>query len=268
MGRSNQSGKKKQVIAHLYNLCSSRGSWIFTNDEVKRAAVEYGFGNPFDATKIDTKSGLPDEVINAGYCIAHVGKGRHRFIPELDKWYHEFEPIEKDEIYDWRYRKSLLNDIEAGEASVVSFVFNQHILHDFLYEDVVASPKIYVPGRVRTDLKYWVGNTLIEAEDQQMEVDLTLEYQGTVTVLEAKSRLIEDFAVYQIFHPMLYYLDKSRALGIEIQHINACYILKYNSNVGGQKSTRVRLYLYEFSAPDRLDSIKLVRKAEYRLIRR
>lgn len=265
---SKQLGKKKQVIEHLYNLCSSGGSWEFTNNEVKRAAAKFGFGNPFDATKIDTKSALPDKVINAGYCIAHLGKGCHRFIRELDKWYHEFESIQDDEIYHWRYRKSLLNDIEAGEASVVSFVFNQHILHDFLYEDVVASPKIYVPGRVRENLEYWVGNTYIKAENQQMEVDLTLEYQGTVTVLEAKNRIIKDFTVYQIFHPVLYYHKKAQHLGIQIQHINACYILRYNIRAKGQRSTRVRLYLYEFSDRDRLDSIQLVRKAEYHLIRR
>ncbi len=263
-----QSAKKKQVIEDLYKFCLARNNWVFTNDEVKQIATKHGFGNPFDVTKVDTKSVLPEVVLKDGYCIAHLGKGRHCFIPELDKWYHEFESIQEEEVCNWRYRKSLLNDIEAGEASVVSFVFNQHILHDFLYEDVVASPKIYVPGRVRENLEYRVGNTRIIAESQQMEVDLTLEYQGTVTVLEAKNRLIKDFAVYQIFHPILYYHKKAKHLKIQIQHFNACYILRYNSRARDQRSTCVRLYLYEFSDPDRLDSIQLVRKAEYRLIRR
>ncbi len=262
--------KKQEVLSILFEMCKSRGSWTFTNEEVKRVAHKVGFGNPFDATKVDTQSVLPVNVRNAGYCVAHLGKGTHCFIPELKHWYHTFETISEDEeVITWRYRPSLLNALDTGEPSVISFVYNQHILHDFLYEDVVASPKIYVPGRKRADLEYHVGSTFLKAVDVQMEVDLTLEYQGIVTVLEAKSRLMQDFAVYQIFHPLLYYHLKNNELGLNIHHINACYILKYERRERKRPpQTCVRLYLYEFSAPDRLDSIRLVRKAEYRLIRR
>ncbi len=139
----------------------------------------------------------------------------------------------------------------------------------FLYEDVVASPKIYVPGRKKADLKYYVGNIPISTQSLQMEVDLTLEYQGTVTVLEAKARLMSDFAVYQIFHPLMYYHLQDQKLKLGIRTVNACYILKDERKDSNQeRQTFVRLYLYEFDAPDRLDSIRLARKAEYRLRRR
>jgi hypothetical protein len=270
VSRSDKVSRKKQVLQALFEICQQRNDWYFDNDEVKRVCAKYRFGNPFDVTKVDTASDLPDSIREQGFCVVHLGQGRHAFIKELQKWYHVFEDIEEHEVIQWRYRKSLLNDLDTGEAAVLSFVYNQHILHDFLYEDVVASPKIYVPGRTRVDLEYKVGNTLIQAHKQQMETDLTLEYQGTVTVLEAKSSFMKDFVVYQLFHPVKFYLQQASKNNIPMTSINACYVLKQSRRARGQTypETRVRLYLYCFDEPDSIDSLRLVRKAEYHLHRR
>lgn len=109
----------------------------FTNQDVKKAASKVGFSNPFDVTKVDTREMLPPAIVEEGYCVAHTGRGRHIFIRELNHWYHDFELIEPDEVVEWRYRKSLLNDLHGGEAGTLSLVLNQRILHDFIYEDVV-----------------------------------------------------------------------------------------------------------------------------------
>lgn len=270
MSSKAEESKKKQVLQALFEECQRRGEWQFGNELVKQVCEYLDFGNPFDVTKVDSIDELPEAVRQQGFCVVHVGRGKHAFVQELQKWYHVFEDIEEEEVVQWRYRKSLLNDLDTGEATALSFVYNQHILHDFLYEDVVASPKIYVPGRTRDDLEYTVGSTLIKAPNQQMEIDLTLEYQGTVTVLEAKSRFLKDFAVYQLFHPVKFYLQRAKETGIPIQDINACYVLRQSRRVRGQAypETKVRLYLYRFGDPDRIDSLQLVRKAEYHLHRR
>ncbi len=261
---------KHQVILKLFEECRRKGTLQFNNDDVKRVSGEK-FKNQFDATKFDTRDSLPEELVRKGYCVVHLGRGNHCFLKAVNLWYHNFEDIkDPEDIVPWRYRKSLLNDIERGEASTLSFALNQRILHDFIYEDVAASPKVYLPGRTKASLSYRVGKTRITAEGQQIEIDLTLEYQGMVTVVEAKSKFIPNFAVYQIFHPIKYYLNKANQAKIKIDHINACYVLKQASS-GRKKSdseTRVRMYLYEFKNPDRLDSIRLVRKAEYRLSQR
>ncbi len=267
---STTSAKKHQVLERLFEECLRRGDWTFDNDDVKRVSQSVGFGNPFDATKADTIADLPARVRDAGYCVAHLGGGRHCFIPELRYWYHAFEAIGEDDVITWRYRKSLLNDLDTGESSVLSFVYNQHILHDFLYEDVVASPKLYIPTRSRCTLQYQVGNTSLNAENLQMEVDLVMEYQGVVTVLEAKSSFRQDFAVYQLLHPVKFYLSQSQKYGIPIKGINACYVLRSKLREKGERLPRtiVRLYLYEFPDPARMDSLRLMRKAEYQLVRR
>lgn len=101
-------------------------------------------------------------------------------------------------------------------------------------------------------------------------MDLAMEYQGVVTVLEAKNSFRRDFAIYQLFHPFKFYLSQSAKYGIPITEVNACYVLKQTGRGRGQAmpKTIVRLYLYRFDDPDRLDSLSLVRKAEYRLQRR
>ena len=258
--RKRETSAKKEVLKRLFEEFRQKG--VFTNDDVKRVAQKAGFKNPFDVTKIDSKYILPEEMRNAHYCIAHIGKGKHQFIQELQHWFHDFEPIKKGEQITWRYRKSLLNDLHRGEASVISLVLNQRILHDFVYEDVAASPKIYIPGRTRAKLRYKVGKTSLETQDLQMEMDLVLEYQGMVTVFEAKDKLLKDFAVYQLFHPAKFYYEKLKQAKRSAK-VNACYILK--SGGGKRSPLRVRFYLYEFKKFDRLDSIRLVRKAEYHL---
>jgi len=268
--QNQQLSKKQQVLERLFLQCEQEGSYEFSNSDVKRVADAVEFGNPFDATKVDSREILPQSIRQKGYCIAHLGEGKHRFIPELQNWYHDFETILLEEVIEWRYRKSLLNDIDRGEASALSFAFNQHILHDFIYEDVVASPKIYVPGRSRTTIEYTVGSTRVEAKNQQLEMDMVLEYQRTVTVIEAKNKAFSsftNFAVYQLFYPIKYYLNRAKNKKISIPHINACYVLRQASSKASGE-TKVRLYLYEFADPDRLDSIRLVRKAEYHLKQR
>lgn len=268
--QNQQLSKKQQVLERLFLQCEQEGSYEFSNSDVKRVADAVEFRNPFDATKVDSREILPQSIFQKGYCIAHLGEGKHRFIPELQNWYHDFETILPEEVIEWRYRKSLLNDIDRGEASALSLAFNQHILHDFIYEDVVASPKIYVPGRSRTTIEYTVGSTHVKAENQQLEMDMVLEYQGTVTVIEAKNKAFSsftNFAVYQLFYPIKYYLNRAKDRNISISHINACYVLRQASS-RASGVIKVRLYLYEFADPDRLDSIRLVRKAEYRLKQR
>ena len=197
--QNQQLSKKQQVLERLFLQCEQKGSYKFSNSDVKQVANAVDFKNPFDATKVDSREILPQSIRQKGYCIAHIGRGRYRFIPELQNWYHDFETILPQEVIEWRYRKSLLNDIDRGEASALSFAFNQHILHDFIYEDVVASPKIYVPGRSRTTIEYTVGSTYVKAEDQQLEMDMVLEYQGTVTVIEAKNKTFSSFTNFAVY---------------------------------------------------------------------
>ncbi len=257
-------GKKQRVISRLFEICRQRGDLTFDNALVKSVCREVGFGNAFDATKVDSLTILPDDVRQAGYFIVHLGQGRHRFVRGIGIGYHSFEPIDETERILWKYRRSLLNELDTSESNILSVASNQRVLHDFLYDDIVASPKAYNARRTKQRFGYWIGSERIEAVNLQMEIDFTFEYQGVVTVMEGKNGFPPNFAVYQLFHPFRYYVEIDQEYGLGIRGITGCYILR--RRVG--KISVLRLYNYTFEDPEQMASIRLLKKAEYHLVHR
>ena len=115
--------KKKKVIEALFQECQKKKNMVFHNDLVKSICQKIGFGNPFDATKLDDKSKIPDLLKREDYTIIHLGKGFHQFLKGIDKAFHTFEPI-REEI-DWEYQKSVLNEYNTSESNILS-VANKH----------------------------------------------------------------------------------------------------------------------------------------------
>ncbi len=96
----------------------------------------------------------------------------------------------------------------------------------------------------------------------QMEIDMTTEYQGMVTVFEAKNNFPENFATYQLYHPYLYYFYLKQNKNLPITSINCCYILRKQV----KEMSIVRMYLYTFESPLDMSSIRLLKAKEYDLI--
>ena len=252
--------KKEKLIIALFNRCRERGKFTFDNDLVKEMSRPIDFKNQFDATKIDHSELLPDEIRDTGYCIAHLGKGRHKFIKELGAWNHQFEPITENEREQCKYKPSLLNHTDESESNIVSVAYNQKIIQHFLYGDIVKTPMIYMSRRTKITASYNVGMEEINVEKLQVELDATFELNGEITVLEAKNELSRkshvDFAVYQIFHPFLYYHNKNIP---NVKKIECCYLLQ------NKKEKTIRLYLYSFPDINDMKSIQLVKKSIYNL---
>lgn len=57
-------GTKQDVITEIYQICKEKHDFIFDNDLVKQISRKYGFANPFDATKFDNTSKLPQLLID------------------------------------------------------------------------------------------------------------------------------------------------------------------------------------------------------------
>ena len=250
-------GKKKQVLLALFQSCKDSGDYGFDNERVKEVCQQVGFGNPFDVTKLDNTNSLPDEIKDAGYCVVHLGKGQHCFMQVLDVWFHTFESIEQSEICEWDYKPSLLNHTDTSESNIISLVYNQLIIQDFLYGDKTEKPKIYMPRRTKITTTYQARDDCIEATKLQMEMDATFEHRGVITVLEGKNGFPDNFAVYQLFHP---FLDYKKVPGV--QQVQCCYLLKEKND---EHDYVVRLYLYTFSNDDNIGSIELIKKGQYDL---
>lgn len=250
--------KKKQVIEALYAECKARGRMAFDNDLVKEICADIGFSNPFDATKIDSSAGLPDALIKDDVLVVHLGGGNHQFVYGISTGYHQFEPIPDSHKSQWPYRRSILNNINTSESNILSVGYNQRIINDFLYEDIAASPKVYGSNRTHIPLDYRIGDDEISVSRVQVEIDMTMEHQGAITVFEAKNGAPADFNVFQLFNPYRYYLQVTE--NSQDVSIDCCYLLR--------SGNRLRLYLYRFEDPQLPASIRLARSAEYALVER
>ena len=251
--------KKQRVLGALFKHCRERGNFVFDNELVKHYCQIVDFKNPFDATKVDRFEILPEVMHEEdGYFIIHLGLGRHQFVPQIALGYHEPEVIDDSESQTWLYKPSLLNDQDTSESNIISVCYNQLILHHFLYHDIVAKPLLYLPQRTQITGNYTIDLQTVTVQKLQMEMDAVLELDGAVTIIEGKNGFPTNFAVYQLFHPYLYFDGLRRGGKLPIRSIHCCYLQRQKRK--GQ--TRLRLHLYRFSKRE-LASIELLRKAEY-----
>jgi hypothetical protein len=96
----------------------------------------------------------------------------------------------------------------------------------------------------------------------QIEIDLTIEKDGYVTVFEGKNikeSEIEDFNVYQLYNPFRYYHDLKMANKLDIKEINCCYLVQDKSQV----NTKINIYLYTFTNYQDISSIELLKSTSY-----
>ena len=264
MPPSKPPSKKQKVLSDIFTYCEKRGDYTFDNTLVKKISAKHQFKNPFDATKTDNFSLLPNNMQKKGYCVVHLGEGQHRFVQAAKHFFHPFEKIEEKEEIQWPYRKSALNETDSSESNILFVGFNQKIMHDFLYKDIVANPKIYGSRRTKLSFSYMLGNEKIIANKLQMEMDLITEYQGIVTVFEGKNKFSDNFAVPQLYHPFRYFHQLNENKKISINEINCCYLLR--KTLGGDSV--IRLYLYNFTNPNKMSSIRLKKCGQYRLMKR
>lgn len=267
-----KQNKKKELLEKLYQNCKERNDFTFHNDEVKKFSIQVGFANPFDATKLDCKEKLPKSFVERNIALIHLGNGYHKFIEGIDKVYHSFEPIE--DVIQWKYHKSILNQYNSSESNILSVANNQRILHHFLFgedkefndEDIINRPKTYFPHRTKTSFEYYFNNDKVYLHNIQLEIDLTLEYKGVVGVFECKNGFPTDFSIYQIYHPFLYYYNANKDISINgrIKEIYGIYVVRNTDDNGNDV---LSLWQYTFKNPLDITSISMVKSRKYILIK-
>lgn len=263
--------KKSKIIEDLFKYCKKINQYEFHNDLVKKYSKKNKFGNPFDVTKLDNKLKIPKLLIDEDYALIHIGSGRHKFIKGINNIFHDFEPIETE--IEWKYKKSLLNQFNSSESNILSVANNQRILHHFLFgedkefnnEDISKRPKTYFPHRTKTSFQYFLGEDIkLEFKNIQIEVDLTIEYQGNIGVFEVKNGKADSFSIYQIYHPYLYYYNANinTELKTKIKSIICVYVIREKK----LKYDTIKLWAYTFEKPLNISSIKFIKSASYKLI--
>lgn len=262
-----QRGRKQEALSRLFAEVQRRcgdNPLIFDN-QLAKEVTGTEFSNQYDVTKIDTSAKLPAELRESDYFVIHLGGGRHQFVRGIKAGYHELEPIPAEDTIDWKYRRSLLNEVDTSEASILALASNQRIMQDFLYEDIVASPKVYLPRRTKDSFDYYIGNQFVQVRNLQIEMDLTLEYLAEVTICEGKNGCPPNFAVYQLYHPFRYFCNLRDKGGLPIKVVTVVLANRY---VDDSSCTTLELRKYQFKNQQNLDSIQPMKASRYRLVRR
>lgn len=154
----------------------------------------------------------------------------------------------------------------------MSVANNQRILHHFLFGidkefetlEISQRPKTYFPHRTKMDLEYHFGDSVINLDKMQIEIDLTIEYKGVIGVFEAKNGKPTSFSIYQLYHPFLYY-QKARnieELKGKIKDVVSVYVTRRKEN----KQSILSLWAYTFSDIFDITSIKLKKSVSYQLV--
>ena len=193
-----------------------------------------------------------------GHFIIHLGEGIRQFMRDTSLGYRRLEAIGVGESVPWRYRQSLLNEFDTSESNIISVGLNQRILHDFLYDDIIANPKWYGSRRTKFSGQYTIASKPISVSKLSMEIDAVLEMDNEVTIIQGKNGFPDDFAIYQLFHPYLYFEDLRESGRLEVRRVQCCYFQRLKRAEG----SILRLHLYRFHARE-LSSIELVKKREY-----
>jgi len=106
--------------------------------------------------------------------------------------------------------------------------------------------------------------TKLVLKNIQIEVDLTIEFQGTIGVFEGKNGKPDTFSIYQIYHPFLYYFNanKKTELKGKIKEIYCVYVVREKSKT----HDTIKLWAYTFSNPLDITTIKFIKSASYKMI--
>jgi hypothetical protein len=276
--------KKEPALDELWmRVKVAQPSFEFSNDLVKEVCAKTGFKNPFDLTKIDTSEDLPRSFVQDDVFVVHLGGGRstngkHRFVRGVQFGYHALEeptlPLEEK-----RYTKTLLDDIDNGEAATLSTVFNQGLVQLFLYGDETVRPRIHLPGRTSgqdNTFDFHVGTQAVHVNSLQIEMDFIIEKNGDVAFAEAKrGAMWKDFAVAQVFMPYLK-LSKMRERTGATFNIRPLFVMAHRKEYQSERVPKrtydhIRLYEYRFDNSDglnRMEAIQLVKAQEFVMIPR
>ncbi|OFY67031.1 MAG: hypothetical protein A3H98_09050 [Bacteroidetes bacterium RIFCSPLOWO2_02_FULL_36_8] len=268
--KQSKKSKQHQVIDKLLSICKNKNNFIFHNKTVKEVSVKCGFGNPFTATKFDNQKLLSQTLLNEDFAVIHLGKGFHQFVKGIKKVYHQFEPIEKE--IEWKYKKSILNQYNTSESNMLSVANNQRILHHFLFGqdtefddiDITKRPKTYFPHRTKSSLEYNFGNEKITCNKVQIEIDLTIEFQGIIGIFEGKNGKPISFNTIQLYHPFLYYYNANKTVELQgkIKEIFCVYVVREKSKT----YDTIKLWAYTFENPLDITTIKFIKSSAYNLI--
>lgn len=204
-------------------------------------------------TKFDHRRNLPELFLKNNLSILPISRGSY-----LISHFEAYQDIRETESRIHRvsfpdYIESIDYENITSEAMAISCAYVSGILADFA-EDEHLLPT--VSGRMSSDVfSFNINNTKLNrpfhvtVSNSQVEIDGGFEGSCTLTIIEAKNAISDDFLIRQLYYP--YRLWKSG-----IRKIVKPVFMIYSNGI-------FNLYEYVFEDPGNYNSIVLVKQKNY-----
>lgn len=210
------------------------------------------FREPRLMTKFDHKSQLPAIFKYHGLSILPISRGGYVIAPF--QTFKHFEKNESDDVIkiDFPgYLESLDYKNITSESTAINCSFASHILHDFLEEEELTQT---VSGRMSSssfsfDINSKPGKLSVAVANSQIEIDGGFEGVHSLSIIEAKNYISDDFIIRQLYYPYRLWSSK---ISKPVRPI----FLTYTNGI-----FHLREYVFEES--NNYNSILLIRQKKY-----
>ena len=257
MGRS-ESGKTESAWNALFDKydiadrVGRDGSFSISAEQIKE------FREPRLMAKFDHRKNLPSAFRESGLGILPVSRGDYLIGP-----FDLFAPLPDPNSDVVAERASLPHGVESvtpatitSEPVALNCAWDSGILHRFLGEDrlfpTLSGRMGANPFSFRIGSPGGGGESVVAVDGAQIEVDAAYEGERSLTLLEAKMDLAEDFIVRQLYYPFRHFSS------LPVSKPVRTVFLTYSGGV-------FDLAEYGFDDPDCYSSVRLLRSARYSL---
>lgn len=235
--------EKYDILSHI----ESDGKFMISASQIKE------YREPRLMAKFDHHINLPQIFAKNNLAILPIS--RRDYVISYFEAYQPFEaldqPITKASL-PINLQSLDANNI-SSEAIAINCALASGMLSDFLEEDVLHST---VSGRMGTgQFDFRIRNsrrkapTEVSVNNSQMEIDAAFEGVHSLSLLEAKRDLSEDFLIRQLYYPYRVWHNRVTK---KVKPI----FLVYSNGI-------FSLYEYEFQNPDSYNSLVLVKHKNY-----
>lgn len=245
-----QNDRAWELLFEKYDILpqiESHGKFIISAPQIKE------YREPRLMAKFDHNINLPQ--IFARNHLAILPISRRDYVISHFEAYQPFEVLDRS---IWKASlpanlQSLNSNNIPSEAIAINCALASGILSDFLEEDVLYST---VSGRMGSgQFDFSIRNsrtkspTAVSVNNSQIEIDAAFEGRHSLSLIEAKRDLSEDFLVRQLYYP--YRVWNSRVT----KKVRPIFLV-YSNGI-------FSLYEYEFQNPDSYNSLVLVKHKNY-----
>ncbi|MDD2503029.1 MAG: transcriptional regulator [Clostridia bacterium] len=246
-GKNDDAWEKLFTKYDILNQVDMHQKYVITAGQIKE------YREPRLMAKFDHIINLPQIFAKNRLSILPISRGS--YVISNYEAYYKFENTSTESIQAKlpEHIQSLDKDNIQSEAISINCALASGILNDFLGEEELTAT---VSGRMGSDcFNFEIKNNKIaklsnvEVINAQIEIDAAYEGLESLTLLEAKRDISEDFLIRQLYYPYRVWTERVT------KRVRPVFLVYSNGMFS--------LYEYEFKEPKIYNSIELVQQKNY-----